>query len=75
MFKGCTSGFIYKGKCEVMDIEVKVEYLQGDVTVRRTMKQVELAALLLDEDVVLLFVNKPEIKQYYKRKKVKNVKY
>lgn len=51
-----------------MDIELKVEYLHGDVTVKRTMKQVELAALLLDEDVVLLFVNKPVVHHYRKKK-------
>lgn len=52
------------------DIELKVEYLQGDITVKRAIKQVELAALLLDEEVVLLFVNKPVV-HHYRKKKVK----
>ena len=44
-----------------MDIEIDVEYLQGNTAIKRKMKQKELAALLLDEDVVLLFVNKPKV--------------
>ena len=50
-----------------MDIEIDVEYLQGNTAIKRKMKQKELAALLLDEDVVLLFVNKPKV-TYYRRK-------
>lgn len=50
-----------------MDIEIDVEYLQGNTAIKWKMKQKELAALLLDEDVVLLFVNKPKV-TYYRRK-------
>lgn len=45
----------------IMDNEMDVEYLHGSNTVKRKMKQYELAALLLDEDVTLLFVNKPKV--------------
>jgi hypothetical protein len=43
------------------DIILRVEYLEGDVTVRCSMSQHELASLLLEEDVVLLSVNKAKI--------------
>ena len=52
-----------------MDIEIDVEYLQGNTAIKRKMKQKELAALLLDEDVVLLFVNKPKVT--YRRRRHK----
>lgn len=52
-----------------MDIEIDVEYLQGNTAIKRKMKQKELAALLLDEDVVLLFVNKPKVTYRRKRQK------
>ncbi|MFA9379127.1 MAG: hypothetical protein ACERKZ_20630 [Lachnotalea sp.] len=43
-----------------MDIELNVEYLQGDITINRTMQQNELA-ILLNTDVVLLSVNKETV--------------
>jgi hypothetical protein len=42
------------------DIILMVEYLDGDVTVQRSMNQHELAVMLLEEDVILLSVNKPK---------------
>lgn len=53
-----------------MDIEIDVEYLHGDTAIKRKMKQKELSALLLDEDVVLLFVNKPKVTYCRRRGKV-----
>lgn len=53
----------------IMDNEMDVEYLHGSNTVKRKMKQYELAALLLDEDVTLLFVNKPKVTYRRKRQK------
>lgn len=51
---------------------MNVEYLQGSVTVNRVMNQYELAALLLDDEVLLLSVNakKPARRR---KKKVKTV--
>lgn len=51
---------------------MNVEYLQGSVTVNRVMNQIELAALLLEDDIFLLSVNakKPTRRR---RKKVKAV--
>ena len=52
-----------------MDIEVNVEYLDGDTTVKRKMKQKDLGVLLLEENIVLLFVNKPQIIRCGRKKK------
>lgn len=46
------------------DIILRVEYLDGDVTVQRSMNQHELAVMLLEEDVILLSVNKPKTRTY-----------
>lgn len=41
-----------------MDIEIDVEYLQGNTAIKRKMKQKELAALLLDEDIIPIWNNR-----------------
>lgn len=51
---------------------MNVEYLQGSVTVNRMMNQYELAALLLDDEVLLLSVN-AEKPARRRKKKVKAV--
>jgi hypothetical protein len=49
------------------DIILMVEYLDGEVTVQRSMNQRELAVMLLEEDVILLSVNKHKIIHRKKR--------
>jgi hypothetical protein len=53
-----------------MNERLKVEYLQGSVTICREMNQLELAALLLDEDIFLFSVN-PQKVVHMRRKKHK----
>ena len=58
MYEVIRSQSICKGKGEQsMNEQLNVEYLQGSVTVSRVMNQIELAALLLEEDIFLLSVN------------------
>ena len=58
MYEVIRSQSICKGKGEqLMNEQLNVEYLQGSVTVSRVMNQIELAALLLEEDIFLLSVN------------------
>ena len=45
-----------------------VRYLLGDIEVDRTMNQVELASLLLEEDVFLLSVNAQKVSHIRKKK-------
>jgi hypothetical protein len=54
-----------------MNEQLKVEYLQNDITIQRDMTQYELAALLLDEGIFLLSVNNDKIRHIRKRKRKK----
>ncbi|BCJ92839.1 hypothetical protein acsn021_04080 [Anaerocolumna cellulosilytica] len=54
-----------------MNEQLKVEYLLNDITIIRNMSQFELAALLLDEGVLLLSVNNDKICHIRKRKRKK----
>lgn len=54
----------------IMNDGLVVKYVLDDVTIIRTMNQVELAALLLKDDVFLLSVNEQKC-GYTRRKKKK----
>lgn len=52
-----------------MSEQLKVEYIQDSVTVYRDMTQLELADLLLKNDVLLLSVNQQKMVYIRKRKR------
>lgn len=52
-----------------MSEQLKVEYIQDSVTVYRDMTQLELADLLLKDDVLLLSVNQQKMVYIRKRKR------
>ena len=54
-----------------MNEKLNVWYVVDDVDVKRSMTQLELASLLLDENVILLGVNVQDHKQTKRRKKDK----
>lgn len=53
----------------IMNDGLVVRYLLDDVTIIRTMNQIELAALLLEDDVFLLSVNEQKSAHIRKKKK------
>ena len=53
----------------IMNDDLVVKYLLDDVTIIRTMNQIELAALLLEDDVFLLSVNEQKCGHISRKKK------
>ena len=53
----------------IMNDGLVVRYVLDDVTIIRTMNQIELAALLLEDDVFLLSVNEQKSAHIRKKKK------
>lgn len=53
----------------IMNDDLVVKYLLDDVTIIRTMNQIELAALLLEDDVFLLSVNEQKRGHTSRKKK------
>ena len=53
----------------IMNDDLVVKYLLDDVTIIRTMNQIELAALLLEDDVFLLSVNEQKRGHISRKKK------
>ena len=48
--------------------DLKVIYLLDDVEIKQYMTQQQLAELLKNDDVLLLSINSPTVRQYRKKK-------